>query len=435
MSLHTTWHGYVADITDVEKIVHACVEGLLVDMPRRLDEQEREELIQHGAVFVFEEGKSGMMRWVDHLKVSNSTVERWHLVAYYNREYRTLPRVSNDPILKSVTMPFKMYANNSSRNRSGTGELFGGSSKSPPESVRAATPAPQPYTKLFPGHPTTQAQPAPLPSYAQSQTQQQPRPNLFGRSGLPSASNTANARRPPLQTNPPAQPQTQPSRPLLGGMRASTPPPQAARPPAPPPSSGGLFGRRAPSPGPQTQQQPQQARGMFGMRAPSPQPTQSQPLRSASPVSSSRSSWGRSSNPSPSSRTSSEYNHSHYQPDDMMDIDREMGGLDIGIQRPSTGMGMGRPRLPSVTGMSGMSGLGSYQRARRMSVNMRGPDDTEYDVTSANERNEMTQKAWAAYPVQKGITDQPTQSTFGLTSTNDEPPQNSVARTLCASTS
>ncbi|KAH8921688.1 hypothetical protein BT69DRAFT_1320636 [Atractiella rhizophila] len=419
MSLHATWHGYVADITDVEKIVHACVVGKLVDMPK-LDEQEREELIQHGAVFVFEEGKSGMMRWTDHLKcgqsrmsgvfltyterdyptgvlpltrasicinrqVSNSTVERWHLVAYYNREYRTLPRVSNDLILRSVTVPFKMYANNSSRNRSGTGGLFGGSStsisKSPPNpgSVRAAKPPPQPTTKRF--GPPTQAQPAPFPSYSQSQAQQQPRPTLFARSGLPSAStNTANTRLPPIQTRPPTQPQTQPSRGLFGGMRASTPPPQTTRPPAPPQSSGGLFGRRAPSPGPQLQQQQpqQQARGMFGMRAPSPQPYQSQPLRSASSNSSSGSSQGRSSNPSPSSRTSSEYNHSHYQLDDMMDVDREMGGLGIGIQRPSTGMGMGRPRLPSITGMSGTSGLGSYQRVRRMSVEMRGPDDTEY---------------------------------------------------------
>ncbi|KAH8925861.1 hypothetical protein BT69DRAFT_1072426 [Atractiella rhizophila] len=72
MSLQPTWYGYVADITDVEKIVHACVVGKLVDMPRRLDEQEREELIQHGTVFVFEEGKSGMMRWTDHLKVHTS---------------------------------------------------------------------------------------------------------------------------------------------------------------------------------------------------------------------------------------------------------------------------------------------------------------------------------------------------------------------------
>ncbi|KAH8914221.1 hypothetical protein BT69DRAFT_1358271 [Atractiella rhizophila] len=420
MSLRATWYGYVADITDVEKIIHACVVGLLVDMPRRLDEQEREELIQHGTVFVFEEGKSGMMRWTDHLKcgqsrmsgvfltytereypigalpltrasicinrqVSNATIERWHLVAYYNREYRRLPRVSDDPVLKSVIVPFKMYANNSSRNRSGTGGLFGGSStssssKSPPNptSVRGVTPPLRPTSAMLPGRPT-QAQPAPFPSYSQSQAQQQPRPNLFGRSGLPSAStNTANTRLPPMQTRPPAQPQTQPSRPLFGGMRASTPPPQATRPPAQPPSSGGLFGRRAPSPGPQMQQQPQQqARAMFGMRTATPPPPQSQPLRSASPNSSSRSFWGRSSNPSPTSRTSSEYNHSHYQPDDMMDVDREMGGLGIGIQRPSTGMGIGRPRLPSVTGMSGMNGLGSYQRGRRMSVDMRGPDDTE----------------------------------------------------------
>ncbi|KAH8929699.1 hypothetical protein BT69DRAFT_1292328 [Atractiella rhizophila] len=42
-------------------IVHASVVGKLVDMPRKLGEQEREELIQHGTVFVFEEGKSGMM--------------------------------------------------------------------------------------------------------------------------------------------------------------------------------------------------------------------------------------------------------------------------------------------------------------------------------------------------------------------------------------
>ncbi|KAH8917560.1 hypothetical protein BT69DRAFT_1339023 [Atractiella rhizophila] len=117
---------------------------------------------------------------------------------------------------------------------------------------------------------------------------------------------------------------------------------------------------------------------MFGMRAPSPQPTQSQPLRAASPSSS----WGRSSNPSPiSSRASSEYNYSPYgyEGDNMMDVDRGMGGLGIKIQRPSTGMGMGlgRPRLPSVVGMSGMNELGSYQRGRRMSVEMRGPDDAE----------------------------------------------------------
>ncbi|KAH8925860.1 hypothetical protein BT69DRAFT_1348414 [Atractiella rhizophila] len=317
-------------------------------------------------------------------QVSNTTVERWHLVAYYNREYRALPRVSNDPALKSVIVPFKMYVNNSSRNRSGTGGLFGGSStssKSPPNalSVRAATPPPRPSTAMFAPRPT-EAQPDPLPSYAQSQAQQQPRPTLFARSGLPSSStNTANARLPPMQTRPPTQPQTQPSRGLFGGTRASTPPPQATRPPAQPPPSGSLFGRRAPSPGPQMQQQPQQARGMFGMRAPSPQPTQSQPLRSVSPNSASRSFWGRSSNPSPTSRTSSEYNHSHYQPDDMMEGDREMGGLGIGIQRPTTGMGIGRPRLPSVTRMmSGMNGLGSYQRGRRMSVDMRGPDDTEH---------------------------------------------------------
>ncbi|KAH8929731.1 hypothetical protein BT69DRAFT_1328499 [Atractiella rhizophila] len=191
-------------------------------------EQEREELIQHGTVFVFEEGKSGMMRWTDHLKgalplttasicinrqVPSATVERWHLVAYYNRS-------------------------------------------------------------IVPFH---DSQPAPFPSYSQPQAQQQPRPNLFGRTGLPSSStkHRKHSTSSHADTSSHSTPKSILSRALRWNKSLDS---SSSSPTAPPQSSGGLFGKRAPSPGRQKEQQPQQqAGGMFwheGRHSPtSPIPT------------------------------------------------------------------------------------------------------------------------------------------------------------------
>ncbi|KAH8924556.1 hypothetical protein BT69DRAFT_65176 [Atractiella rhizophila] len=154
MTLQPTWYGHIFDLDDVQKVVHACVQGLLVDIPRRLDEREMEEIIQHGSVFVFEEGKSGMTQWTDHSKYeqprragifltcterdsptgsfpltkayiciqpATSPAERWHLVAYYNWHYNNLPQVRRDPLFHRVIVTEEMYFVDWSRTLYGIG--------------------------------------------------------------------------------------------------------------------------------------------------------------------------------------------------------------------------------------------------------------------------------------------------------------------------
>ncbi|KAK5664364.1 hypothetical protein OQA88_587 [Cercophora sp. LCS_1] len=63
--LEPTWRGYINTKYDAYKIIEACLLGQLHHVPRRPNENERENLIQSGNVFVYEENSSGIKRWTD----------------------------------------------------------------------------------------------------------------------------------------------------------------------------------------------------------------------------------------------------------------------------------------------------------------------------------------------------------------------------------
>jgi hypothetical protein len=60
-----TCQGRVDTATEARSIIEACIKGNLPYIQRRLSTSERQLLIKHGSVFVFEETKSRMRRWTD----------------------------------------------------------------------------------------------------------------------------------------------------------------------------------------------------------------------------------------------------------------------------------------------------------------------------------------------------------------------------------
>ncbi|KAH8917561.1 hypothetical protein BT69DRAFT_657683 [Atractiella rhizophila] len=330
MSLQPTWH--------------------LSAITTRVNKQELEKVIQHGSVFVYEKGRSGIGQWTDHLKCGrsqdsrgfrtytervfrpgcpaltrisvsinrrmdeNKVGESWNLVAYYiEKNFDTLPRVSQDHLLNSVQVPPGTYFN--LRNRRESGRLFArsssltsssGSSKSPPASSSP------PSSDLFGGRLTL---PSPPPQIRTSSTvtKAQLRPALFLKNDFSSFSLTMNsldAQRHPEQTG--TLPPQQEARWQQQSSLSQSPPPPIKREP-----SGGFFDESPPPP--------------------------------------------IKREPSSGLTTSSEY--TDYQGEDMMDVDQigieNRGGEVMG---PQTAMESGGP--PGLSETSGMSDVEPQSQSR-----------------------------------------------------------------------
>lgn len=74
MNLQPTYTGYVANTHDALLLFQATITGRLTPVSRRPHDRERTELVQSGAVFVFNEQTSGIKRWTDGIAWSPSRI-------------------------------------------------------------------------------------------------------------------------------------------------------------------------------------------------------------------------------------------------------------------------------------------------------------------------------------------------------------------------
>ncbi|KAM0334079.1 hypothetical protein ACHAQA_001099 [Verticillium albo-atrum] len=84
--LEATWQGHVASTLDAVVLFEACLSGHLRHVPRRPHDRERQDLIQSGQVFIYEEHASGIKRWTDGVTWSPSRILGNYLI------YRELER-------------------------------------------------------------------------------------------------------------------------------------------------------------------------------------------------------------------------------------------------------------------------------------------------------------------------------------------------------
>lgn len=60
-----TFEGYIDSIEDANLLLDACIVGILPQVPRRLQVDERFDLIKSGNIFIYEKGASSIKRWTD----------------------------------------------------------------------------------------------------------------------------------------------------------------------------------------------------------------------------------------------------------------------------------------------------------------------------------------------------------------------------------
>ncbi|KAH8919017.1 hypothetical protein BT69DRAFT_1313388 [Atractiella rhizophila] len=233
-----TWNGTVSTFEDACTLILAVRKGLLPEVKRKLNKREKAELIRPGNVFVFEEGRSGVVRWNDHLKwygarysgcfilyderpddTSNTqgmltrktvsvncagTDERYHVIAYLDGEEKR--RVTMDDRLRGLVVNVADFSHSRSAKRAKEepeDDLDGlPTIKSPPKrrqstgsvAVIHAPPAPQQSKTPPTPIPTPQHQPEKLkqiPSLPQSTDGPQdpplPTPPLFSHLPPPSS--------------------------------------------------------------------------------------------------------------------------------------------------------------------------------------------------------------------------------------------------------
>ena len=72
--LHPTWHGFVSDTKEALILFEATLQGTLGRVTRRPHDRERASLIRSGAIFIYEEGASGIKRWTDGVPWSPSRI-------------------------------------------------------------------------------------------------------------------------------------------------------------------------------------------------------------------------------------------------------------------------------------------------------------------------------------------------------------------------
>ncbi|KAI9722112.1 MAG: hypothetical protein M1828_004926 [Chrysothrix sp. TS-e1954] len=72
--LSPSWNGYISDTRDALILFEAVLSGPLSRVVRRPHDRERGSLIRSGAVFVYEEDRSGIKRWTDGVPWSPSRI-------------------------------------------------------------------------------------------------------------------------------------------------------------------------------------------------------------------------------------------------------------------------------------------------------------------------------------------------------------------------
>lgn len=97
--LRPTWYGRIESTKDAAILVEACLRGKLNHVPRNPYEAEIWNLIGSGAVFVFEEGSSGIKTWND--------CSQWRSMCLDGDFNSELERGKKVPLLrKSIVMAF-----------------------------------------------------------------------------------------------------------------------------------------------------------------------------------------------------------------------------------------------------------------------------------------------------------------------------------------
>ena len=66
--------GFVENTVDALRLVQAARQGIIPRIVRRLNDSERRQMIESGAVFVFSVEESGIKRWTDGLLWSPSRI-------------------------------------------------------------------------------------------------------------------------------------------------------------------------------------------------------------------------------------------------------------------------------------------------------------------------------------------------------------------------
>lgn len=69
-----TWWGFIHTTFDALILLEACLLGTLTHIPRRPHDRERDNIIQSGNVFIYEENASGIKRWTDGITWSPSRI-------------------------------------------------------------------------------------------------------------------------------------------------------------------------------------------------------------------------------------------------------------------------------------------------------------------------------------------------------------------------
>ncbi|KAG6006057.1 hypothetical protein E4U21_007417 [Claviceps maximensis] len=72
--LNPTFEGHIASTLDALILFEACLSGELNHVPRRPHDRERQDLIQSGFIFIYEEHASGIKRWTDGVSWSPSRI-------------------------------------------------------------------------------------------------------------------------------------------------------------------------------------------------------------------------------------------------------------------------------------------------------------------------------------------------------------------------
>ncbi|KAF2965774.1 hypothetical protein GQX73_g7802 [Xylaria multiplex] len=73
-TLYPTFQGFISSTMDALILFEACLSGPLAHVSRRPHDRERQELIQSGNVFIYEEHSSGIKRWTDGIPWSPSRI-------------------------------------------------------------------------------------------------------------------------------------------------------------------------------------------------------------------------------------------------------------------------------------------------------------------------------------------------------------------------
>jgi len=97
-SARETFHGFISNLDDALLVVEAARIGLLPRVTRRFTENERNTIIKHGSIFVYEENQASIRRWNDDRRWTSSRIYGCFLL------YREIVKDKSSPQLAQPMM-------------------------------------------------------------------------------------------------------------------------------------------------------------------------------------------------------------------------------------------------------------------------------------------------------------------------------------------